>query len=403
MATENNEDGNMMGLLNDNTSTTASAPAITSAAQSEPKVAEAAPTQPVETASKVEEVKPNAEAPAKEDKPVDFTDFLSKTGESATKSKTEVKSEVAKPAEAKPSTETTPKTEEPSSTVKERQERDLTGIDDVIKPLFGKMSNEAFNTLKPIVAGVSKLKADLAAKDALIGTLRAGREALPENYNEHPNAFLLTPEFAQTSKNVQTASSLVEHWQEQLSKIEKGEDNITNVSLDKDGNLVNSGEIKVDPTTKSKVIGALVSTQNQLQQQQGKLYSIQTLHQERHNEAKGWINKFESEAFSAFNNPETEAVVKDIIQKMHPAFHNNPLASLAAKSMLAVQKLGSQLKDLQKANPTVAAGANGTVAKPVDVNAVRAAGPVASAMLQQGGAVKGAGEVNFSDFEKLTK
>jgi hypothetical protein len=141
----------------------------------------------------------------------------------SSKSKEELKKEELKkedvPAkEEKKVTTTTeqpPKPKEESVKTVERSDgtkvvaRDYLDVPAEVKPLLERMSNEAFNYFKPLVLELPKLQKKLTDSEAVVTELKKGRP--PENYQEHPLGYILSPEFSKAANDAKEAEIVYNH------------------------------------------------------------------------------------------------------------------------------------------------------------------------------------------------
>jgi len=345
------------------------------------------------------EVKPATTEEAKteetkvDEKPVeevtDFTEFLN-TGNTL---KEEVKKE-----EKKEETKEVKKEE-----VVDTDKRDYTGFDEAEIPLLKKMGNETFNRYKPIILEAKKLKSEIATRDAELKNLREGKVILPENYNEHPNSFVLTPEFEVAAQDAQKANAILQHWETQLERFRSGEKTIQNIHIEpKTGELYLSKEVEITPKTEAELLRLLSMAQNQALQQQNRVSAIQTSHTSRYQNAVSWVKDFESKSFPIFDKEEAgyKPLVEDTIKSFPTTFHKNPLAPLLAKALITTMQLGKLLK--------TAATNGGVVATKTEVTATGKVKPSAEDVKKLGPTIsttattqsKDDESVDIDDFEK---
>jgi len=278
-----------------------------------------------------EKVKPDGEQPTGDsDKIVDFSDFLN------------AKEGITKPAEktveAEPGATAQPKSGLPA-------QRDYSDIPEEDRPLFKEMNNAAFAKLKPIYLEQKAKEAALAAKDTEIAELKKG--ALPENYYEHPDAVVLSPEFNQTSNAVNLANTIAKHWEDQFDKVKAGEPEYQTIHLNDKGELYLSEPIKADRNTETKLMKYVTWSQGQLTSKQTELNSLIKTHRDRHNEVVNVIRDYENRAFPMFSDPknkELQAIVADTMKTFPKALHNNPIMGMLVKSMVLSTLLGKELQ-----------------------------------------------------------
>lgn len=135
------------------------------------------------------------------------------------------KGEVAKD---KPSDGVTPKvTEEPKVRPNQPQsveKRDIEGLikqynlDPVKATVFKRMSNEAFEEVKGLLAERSKLSVDLETTRKEVG-----KTTIPATYYENPEAYVLHPEYLKTVKSADQITEQRNYWKQQFNAIRHGE------------------------------------------------------------------------------------------------------------------------------------------------------------------------------------
>lgn len=226
--------------------------------------------------------------------------------------------------------------------------RDLSDVADEDKPLFERMSNDAFNKFKPIYKAHKELSAKaeadakaLAEKEALITQLKTGLVPVPESYYENENAFVLTPEFTQAADAVNLAESVRNHWANQLSAIAAGEKTYIGLVKDAQGNIRPTMPIPVDANTERQLQNNLAYTTEQVGQRKAALDSVATSFKAKAKEASGWLTNWEKGVFPIFEKPEGKESMeqaKDLISKFPPAYRNNPLVNALAKSLVLNNK-----------------------------------------------------------------
>src|SRR5436305_1763019 len=72
---------------------------------------------------------------------------------------------------------------------------------------------------------------------------KAKKGGIPDSYYEHPNAYVLSPEFTTSSQRVSAAQTILNHWQEQYTELRGGAAEIMDIGYDANGNLVETGKI----------------------------------------------------------------------------------------------------------------------------------------------------------------
>lgn len=285
--------------------------------------------------------------------------------------------------------------------------RDYTGIDEVDVPVFKKMGNEAFNKFKPLYVENKTIKTELESQKAKIKevetsleTLRKDGPQLPESYLEHPNAFVLTPEFNQLGQNINQANAVINHWNEQIDAVSKGATEIQMLGYDsKNGQYVLTDKIPTDRASELKVIGYLNHAQNKLQEYNGKLSALQQTHVERNKQATGEVTKLQSAIFAQFDKPEMKPVYDPIIKQefesLPPILQKSVAGQYIARANVMMRSLAQLVEKVQTEK---AALIKGPISKPKPNN-----GPTGEEIDGDGGRRKSAlnEDVTTDDFERV--
>lgn len=279
-----------------------------------------------------------------------------------------------------------------------KQARDLTDIDDDLKPLFKQMSNDAFEKVKPIVLEHKKLKAELTAKEQALAEAKKG--GLPDNYYEHEMGYVLSPEFTQESSRVQLANAVRDHWRAQLNAVRQGADTYIPLVDDGKGNVVQGAPIKADRGSDTELTEIHLWAQQQAMNAQANLNALATVHKTKHTEAKNWIDNFQNRSFPIFEkDPALKAMVPDTIKIFHPALQNNPLAPVLARAIIAMTKLAGMLPK----QPAAGAPAAPAAAQPATTKQPSAAQIAGGAPGAAAGAASNGEDNTFELFQKAKK
>ena len=283
----------------------------------------------------------------------------------------------------------------------ELQPRVVDDLPEELKVHFkDEMSRPAFEKIKPLILEHKTLKeqnAELAKK--LENYAKGG---LPESYYEHPNAFILTPDYLNGLQTVNTAQQIAQHWEKQFQDVKAGAAEYEQLFIDKDGNLVTQ-KAKADSTAETTILKALNFSNNQLIQQQAKLEGMAGVHQERHKQAIQWVKQHEDTAYSYFNSEDGKKLlpnVQSILKQFHPSIQSNPLAMSVAKGQFIIGMLATMIQQLQKEKVAGGTPTPKPQSKPA-VNRRRLAGPTNADVGGHDGedGKEEKKEVNFSDFE----
>ena len=281
--------------------------------------------------------------------------------------------------------------------------RDLADIPEEDQPLFKSMSNDAFNKLKPIYKEYGTLKSaqeanakKLQEQEALIAQLKQGLQPVPDNYYEHENAFVLTPEFSNASADVSLAESVRNHWQSQLEKVMSGEKTYNTLVRDAQGTIRLSQPLPVDTATESTLRNNLAFAFEQVGQRKATLDNVAQQFRAKSKEASTWLGQWEKGTFPIFDKANGKELVdqaKDLVSKFPSAYRSNPLVQALAKSLVLNNKFVALLQAGQQQQQT-----QKTVPKKQTAKA-----PSLAEVNGDGGSGDGKAEteVSFDDFEKV--
>jgi hypothetical protein len=226
--------------------------------------------------------------------------------------------------------------------------RDYTGVSDEVKPLLERMSNEAFNHFKPLVLELPKLQQKLTESEKRITELSSGRP--PENYNEHPDGYILSPEFSQAAKEVQEANIVATHWQQQFDAVEGGALKYKTLGRDAQGNLCTTGEVDAGADAKSKLLRNMTWSQQQVDTKQARITLIQESHKVKYQEAAAWLENAQKQWFTKVNeeNHPLQPLIKSTLESFPATFRANPVAKALAKSLVLNVRFAEVISQLQK-------------------------------------------------------
>ena len=281
--------------------------------------------------------------------------------------------------------------------------RDYTGLPDELSAILKKTDNGLYNHLKPFVASYRDAVKKSAESEARVTELSKGRP--PENYNEHPQAFILSPQFASVSREVQEAGLVYNHWAAQMDAVENGALKYNSIVRDANGQLVMGPEIAADASAKSKLLRNVNWAQGQLQQREAKVAVIQESHKTNYEAAKGWLAQAEQDWFTVVNNENNplQPMIKSTLDSFPKAFQSNPMARPLAKSLTLNVRLAELVKTLQENGGKVPSQADTEAKRLAAIKKQELeAGPTASSSSAATAPSKAKDEdVTMDDFEKV--
>lgn len=220
---------------------------------------------------------------------------------------------------------------------KEVSTRDFNGLEENEIPLLKRMSNPAFNYVKPALLELKNKRESVKKLEAENASLKAGKVTLPDNYYEHPQAFVLTPEFGEISNNIRTLDSFQSHWERQLLNIKEGKD-WNPIVDDGKGNYTLGAAQPATPASEIAVMRDYQHVTRQLGEQQGMIRSLEQNHTNKYKEGVTMLKGKEKELFGYMDDdkrPENKTY-KEIKSMFHSSFQNNPVVDIAAKALTAV-------------------------------------------------------------------
>ena len=130
--------------------------------------------------------------------------------------------------------------------------RDYTNFPEAIRPLVKKLPNQVFDFVKELYPKLTKSESDLAEVRGKLAEAEKGIVKIPDSYHEHPNAFILDPQFQTTHGNLTKAEFEAQFYTTQLEQLESGEPIQYLAGYDKSGNPVYGDKI-ARPSAKDKV------------------------------------------------------------------------------------------------------------------------------------------------------
>lgn len=224
--------------------------------------------------------------------------------------------------------------------------RDYTGFEETESAFLKRMSNDAFAWVKPQLLERKNLAKVLSNKDAEIANLKSGKAQLPDSYFEHPQGFVLAPEYNDAANQLQRSDYVMKHWQKQLVNIRQG-GNWQDLNFDAKGNAILSQPVKATAEAEASVLGYINWAANQMQDKQRAVLSIEQGFRNRHSEAANGIKQIEKQYFAAYEDEKHPymPVVKNLLSSLPAEFRNSPLAPLVAKAGAGVIQLLNVIKE----------------------------------------------------------
>lgn len=319
----------------------------------------------------------------------DFEDVLAGKApepKAAPKTEQKVEAEVEKETPEETKQEVTTKVD-PKSTPKTGG-RDYSGFDAEETEALKHVGNKSFASIAPKLRLLKAITGEVEKKNAEIAQLKTGKQMLPDNYFEHPQAFILTKDYNENAGYLNQATQVQRHWQQQMANIRKGEPWISLEGFDKNGRAVYSDKKVADVDSEMEVMGYLQHSINQVGDFQKKVMGIESSFRDRHSKAVEVLKKAEKDNFSVYDEPNHpwKPVVEHMMQQIPSEFRNNPMAPLLAKAGTAVLQMGKVLRETQTKLAELEKNGAGKVTP--NESKQGQAGPTASSISANGGSGK---------------
>lgn len=230
---------------------------------------------------------------------------------------------------------------------------------DLIKKNKNHLPNDLWNTLKsdlPKLVSLEKERDELKVKyeDASKGIVR-----MPESWAEHPDAYVLTPDYRKFTRGVRQAREEEAHWMQQLERIEKGESWVNLTGRDENGNLTGTEITQVDQIAHKIAVEKAMRKASSFEEQfQGKIVSLKENHVSGYQQACKAVTDTCKEYFPWQKDEKLlaqelvgldgkSASIKDHIEDykkiLDPRFRNHPLAEANANMYIALVKASQQI------------------------------------------------------------
>lgn len=271
--------------------------------------------------------------------------------------------------------------------------RDYTDIPVEHQELFKKMSNDAYNLLKPLYIESKKQSDIVKTKDTEIAELKKNR--IPDSYHEHEAGYILHPEYIQLATNQKNLQSFASHWEQQLVNIREGKPWNEIVQDKVTGQYVLGPDITAIPQHEAHVIRNLTHVQGQLQGMSEKVTNFSNGFKGRVTEATQQVREAEKQFFGAYEDPENPAkdIIKHAYEQIPAVYRNSPLAPLLAKAITACVQQKAIITELTNK------ASQATTVATVKAADEKAAGPTSSQTVATTAVVEPV--VTVDDFEAL--
>jgi len=249
-------------------------------------------------------------------------------------------------------TETTAEAEDVTTKIERGATRDLSDFAEEHHQHLRKMGNQAFAHVGEILKQRKVEQEELVVVQAKVTDLEKG---IVSSYQEHPQAFVLTPKYSSLVAEESEITSHITHWERQKSLIAAGKQW---VNLEMVGNqLVNSAP--KDPSDEDGIAinAKLLELKGKIQHIGDQAQQLGAAHKERHISYLAGIKSFAQKAFPQFddssNEPAKKALLKSEGEAKAAGLEGNPLAPLFARSFATIELQAQIIKDLKETSATV--------------------------------------------------
>lgn len=269
--------------------------------------------------------------------------------------------EVPTKKEEPPKAETTkvvPDKVDPAVIKQAKVARDYNGIDEADVPLFKQMGNEAFAKMRDLYVKSKESQKAIQERDTQIAQLKTGKATLPDSYYEHPEAFVLSPDYQPLVRDTQLAINIERHWQDQLAKVEENED-WQDISVDKDGNVVLSEPQAATSKVKAAIISRLQAVNNYRTGKENELRSFVTNYKQRVDGVKKFVendvvgkifgNAYSDESLNKPENAEVREFYNNAIKAVPVELQSNVLTKPFVMALTTIATLVKNQRAMSEA------------------------------------------------------
>lgn len=293
-----------------------------------------------------------------------------------------------------------PKVEEPKQEEQVSQEvekpsasRDYSDLQEEEVEIFKKMSNKAFNTMKPIYKEYKTYKQTLAQKEKELSELKAKQVEVPPSIYQHEEGYVLDPQFRQAYSNLTTAKAVAQHWENQLNNIRQGAKEVDNLVFNQQTQRFElAGKVPADVNTETEVLKQVTRAQTIAMQQEQAVQNAIAFHKQNYSSSANTVSEMQKAFFGKLDTDQYKPLVQQQLETLPPIYRNHPVAQLAARSLVMNALLANLLKSAAKEKSN---GATKIVRQ--------ASGPTAGEASADGNgkSSNNNSEVNFADFQKV--
>jgi hypothetical protein len=227
-------------------------------------------------------------------------------------------------------------------------ERDFAGFDENEIGLLKRMSNEAYQFVRPRLLAEKELKGKV--KELESNLVKAKENSLPESYYEHPQAYVLDKNYVQAAENVNTVMQEMRAWEEALMKCKAGEEWIEYQFDNKNQRYV---PIKhaASPRAELYIETAMHRGRQILNDEETSMKSIISEHENRSSKLKSIVKEREDNVFPQYSSEDiikTDPAMKSLADYLSAGgLGNNVLLSTCCKFYAHALKLQDKLDEIE--------------------------------------------------------
>lgn len=215
--------------------------------------------------------------------------------------------------------------------------------------LAKKMSTPAFEFAVSKLKEAKELREEVAKRDKKLSEITTGK--LPDNYLEHPDAYVLDPRFGQAQQAVRYQGQIKDFYTEQYAKCRAGED-WEDLRTAADGKSLVTVKMQANPRAEAYIAERLNRADNAMNQFQGQAQAIVQQHKQQYAGLTNKIREQEDKYFPTFKDPQAMAKNPHIMAALKGfndmGLLNNPVTGFTAKMYAFAMELKAENDVLKK-------------------------------------------------------
>lgn len=187
------------------------------------------------------------------------------------------------------------------------------------------MSNPAYTEFVKYVQENKTLKADKTIKS---------ENGLPVSYFEHPDSYILSPDFNQATQVIRQADSVLAHWEAQKAKIAAGED-WQDLDVDGNGKIILGRVHPASEEAKFKIGQYMQHVSSKKLEAQKFAGEIKQTFVARTQQTTKWLREQEDIHMPMFKDEKSPlwADANEVYKQLPPELRHSPLSSTLAKTV----------------------------------------------------------------------